>query len=98
MAGSWQELCRFDISNSVTDERAVCYVAWDLAHKAAAPEPSEVLTTKVVPFGTLIQMVMAGEISDSLTIVMTLMAYAKALRGEGPATICNLALEPLRGT
>ena len=88
-ANAWSELIRFDLSNSVTDENAVCYLAWDLSHGEAAPEPSEELTIKRVSFRALFEMVLKGEISDSLTIVMTLMAHAKALRGEVPQPICG---------
>lgn len=86
-AGGWAPLCEFDISNSVTDERAVCFLAWDLTPGAAAPDPSEALTIKSVFFHQLLEMVLSGEITDSLTIVMTLTAQAKALRGEIPGPI-----------
>ncbi|WP_428410139.1 NUDIX domain-containing protein [Hyphococcus sp.] len=91
-AKEWAPLCGFDISNSVTDERAVCFLAWDLSEGAAAPEPSEALTVKKVSFKDLLEMVMSGEVTDSLTIVMALTAYAKALRGELPAPISHLLL------
>lgn len=91
--GQWAELCRFDISNSVTDERAVCFLAWDLKSGEAAPESSEELTVKRVSFKTLLNMTLSGEITDSLTIVMTLTAYAKALRGDAPAPICKCIIE-----
>lgn len=97
-AGGWSELCRFDVSNSVTDERAVCFLAWDLTQGASRPEPSEALTLKRVPFKELYQMVLDGEISDSLTIVMTLTAAAKALRGEAPAPIYQQLLAGLSRT
>ena len=92
-AQSWMELSRFDVSNSVTDEQAISYLAWDLEAGPAAPEPSEALALKRVSFKTLLEMVMSGEITDSLTIVMTLTAYIKALRGEAPAPICNRIIE-----
>lgn len=88
-AAAWAPLSAFDISNSVTDERAICYLAWDLKDGAAAPEPSEALTVKWVSYKDLLEMVMTGEITDSLTIVMTLTALAKALRGEIPAPISH---------
>lgn len=91
-ARSWAPLSSFDISNSVTDEKAVCFLAWDLEEGEASPDPSEALTIKRVSFKTLLEMVMSGEIRDSLTIVMTLTAYAKALRGEAPAPISDCML------
>lgn len=92
-AHAWSELTQFDISNSVTDEKAICYLAWDLEAGNASPEPSEALTLKQVSFKSLLEMVMSGEITDSLTIVMTLTAYAKALRKEAPAPICDRIIE-----
>ena len=86
-AKQWAPLCQFDISNSVTDERAVCYIAWELSQGAASPEPSEALTVKKIFFKDLLEMVISGEITDSLTIVMTLTAHAKALRGALPEPI-----------
>ena len=47
-AQSWAPLCDFDISNSITDEKAVCFLAWDLALGNAQPDPSEALTIKRV--------------------------------------------------
>ncbi len=96
-AKSWAPLCAFDVSNSVTDERAACFFAWDLTGGAAAPEPSEELAMKKVSFKTLLDLVMTGEIRDGLTTTMTLMAYVKALRREAPAPICELILASAAG-
>ncbi|PQA87118.1 NUDIX domain-containing protein [Hyphococcus luteus] len=94
-AREWERLCEFDISNSVTDERAVCYLAWDLSEGEAAPDPSEALTIKQVFFKDLLEMVMSGEITDSLTIVMVMTAYIKALHGALPEPISTLILAGL---
>lgn len=91
-ASNWEELCRFDISNSVTDEKAVCFLAWGLSAGAASPEPSEALKLKKVRFNELLDMVVSGKITDSLTIVMTLTAHTKALRGDAPAPISQFLL------
>ena len=89
-ADHWVELSRFDISNSVTDERAVCYLAYGLKPGDMSPDPSEVLKIKRLPFGELLRMVMSGEITDSLTIIMTLMAreMAKPVSVETNAARC----------
>ncbi len=91
-ACAWAPLSAFDISNSVTDERAICYIAWDLREGFATPEASEALTIKWICYKDLLEKVMAGEITDSLTIVMTLTAHFKALRGELPPPICKALL------
>lgn len=87
VAQEWLEISSFDVSNSVTDERAVCFLAWNLEEGEAMPEPSEALQVWKVKFTALLEMVMTGEITDSLTIIMVLKAYSLALRGEAPALI-----------
>ena len=93
-AENWQTLSTFDVSNSVTDEKAICYLAWNLTAGDAAPESSEALTVKRVLFNDLLEMVMRGEITDSLTIIMTLTAHIKALRSELPMPISHLIIAP----
>lgn len=94
VAASWARMIAFDVSNSVTDERAVCFYAWDLSAGEPAPEASEALTIRRVPFNALLEMVMNGDITDSLTIVMALAAQAQALRGAAPAPISGFLLAP----
>lgn len=91
-AGQWIELSSFDISNSVTDEAAVCFLAADLAVGDAAPEPSEDLNLRRIFFNDLLHEVLTGRIRDSLTIVMTLTAYVKAQRGELPEAVSKAIL------
>ncbi len=95
-AQDWALFFSFDVSNSVTNERAKCFFAWNLEPGPAAPEPSEVLTIKRISFSSLYEMVLSGEITDSLTIVMVLTAFSKALRGDAPALISRhiLAADP----
>lgn len=80
-AAHWAEFGRFDTSNSVTDESAVCFLAWGLSAGAPEPDPTEVFAYETVPFAALHNRVLAGEISDSLTIVMVLKAAALARAG-----------------
>ena len=88
-ASGWREMCQFDISNSVTNEVGICFLAWGLTQSAPSPESSEELSLRKVPFKRLLEMVMNGEISDSLTIIMTLFAHQMALRGDAPASISD---------
>ncbi len=91
-AGTWIKLTEFDLSNSVTDEASVCFLATDLTPGETAPDPTEDLDHQFVTFGKLFNLVLAGEIRDSLTIIIVLAAYTKALRGELPAPICQSIL------
>ncbi len=68
-AASWQELARVDLSNSVTDERAVLFLATDLTHGDAEPEPTEALHVRWVSFQEALAMTMDGRITDVMSVV-----------------------------
>jgi hypothetical protein len=61
-----------DLSNSATDEHAILYVARNLSFTQSEPEETEDLQLKKVPFDTLYQMVMSGEIQDAMTVAAVL--------------------------
>jgi 8-oxo-dGTP pyrophosphatase MutT (NUDIX family) len=69
-AATWREIGRVHISNSVTDERAVLFVANGLRHGSAALEGTEEdLTLRWVPFEETMRMIDDGRITDALTVV-----------------------------
>ena len=68
-AGTWRELGRAALSNSVTDEIAIFFVATDLRGGAASPEGTEELQTQWVPFGEALEMTLDGRIGDALSIL-----------------------------
>jgi 8-oxo-dGTP pyrophosphatase MutT (NUDIX family) len=68
-AATWVELGRLSLSNSVTDERAVLFLATGLTHGEAAPEPSESLEVRWLPFSDVLAMTLDGRIHDVLTVV-----------------------------
>jgi 8-oxo-dGTP pyrophosphatase MutT (NUDIX family) len=67
--GTWRELCRCDLSNSVTDETAVLFVATDLVAGTAAPEGTEKIEMRWVAFNDAMAMIARSEIADVMTIV-----------------------------
>jgi 8-oxo-dGTP pyrophosphatase MutT (NUDIX family) len=67
--GEWRELCRADLSNSVTDEDAVMFVATGLVPGVATPEGTEELATRWVDFDEAMAMIATGEIRDAMTIL-----------------------------
>ncbi len=91
-ARHWRPLADFDLSNSVTDEKAACYLAWGLEAGTAEPEADEVLAQRLVSFSALHEMVLKGDIRDSLTIIMVLAAKAQAERGLLPEEPTRLIL------
>lgn len=91
-ADKWLELAAFDLSNAVTDEVSICYLAWDLTWGPADPDPDERLQVELAPFAELHERVLAGDVRDALTIVMALTAREKAARGALPADVAALLL------
>ena len=78
------EIGRADLSNSVTDERAVLFLGWELSQGEARPDGDEVLAHRRVPFADLLSEVLSGQVTDALTHLLVLTALARAQRGELP--------------
>ncbi len=72
IANNWQQILDLHVSNSVTDEAGVAYVATGLEFGEAEPEDTEKLEVRKVPFLEAWEMVMKGEITDSLSMVAIL--------------------------
>ncbi|MEX1296766.1 MAG: NUDIX hydrolase [Candidatus Limnocylindrales bacterium] len=68
-AREWRVIGRWELSNSVTDEAAVAYLATDLAHGTAVPDPDEQLEFRWAPFDEVMTMIERGEITDALTVL-----------------------------
>ncbi len=71
-AADWRKLGKAHLSNSVSDELAVWYLATDLAPGERRPEGSERLVVRRVACGEALRMVLAGEITDSLSVIAIL--------------------------
>lgn len=71
-AAEWTEIQRMHLSNSVSDELAIIYLARDLEQFEAEPEETEQLVIKKLPFEDAYQMVCRGEITDSMTVAAVL--------------------------
>lgn len=71
-ANRWTKLLEMHLSNSVSDELAIIYVAEDLEQFEAEPEETELLEIKKVTFDHALKMVMEGEITDSMTVTAIL--------------------------
>ncbi|HAD97435.1 MAG TPA: DNA mismatch repair protein MutT [Cryomorphaceae bacterium] len=67
-AESLELIQEMDLSNSATDERALIYVARGLSFHDADPDETEKLQVKRIPFEELYQMVLKGEVTDSLSV------------------------------
>jgi 8-oxo-dGTP pyrophosphatase MutT (NUDIX family) len=69
VGGEWREICRAELSNSVTDEVTILFVATGLESGPASPEGTEQLQLRWVPFDEAMAMIAAGEIPDAMTIL-----------------------------
>jgi 8-oxo-dGTP pyrophosphatase MutT (NUDIX family) len=66
-AASWREIATLDLSNSISDEVGLLYLATDLTDGDAAPEGTEELRLSRVPFEEVMAMVDRGEIPDAMS-------------------------------
>jgi 8-oxo-dGTP pyrophosphatase MutT (NUDIX family) len=67
-AKRWDKIQELTLSNSVTDERCIIYLARDLTQHAAMPEETEQLVVKKIPFEEVFRMVQTGDITDAVTV------------------------------
>ena len=71
-ARQWRQILRMHLSNSVTDEESIVYLATGLEQGEASPEETERLALRRLPFSEVVQMVQRGEITDSITVAAVL--------------------------
>lgn len=67
-AGHWEVLLRMHLSNSVTDEYCIVFLATDLQQFAAEPEETEQLRYLKLPLSEVWLRVKSGEITDAITV------------------------------
>lgn len=68
-AENWDKLIEFNTSNSVTDEKAIIYLAQNLKSVATHWDETELLEVKKIHLDEVMEMINRGEIKDSLTII-----------------------------
>lgn len=68
-ADKWTVLGTAYLSNSVSDENSIYYVASGLTQHQSDPEETEQLALKKIPLREVIEMIEEGEITDSLSII-----------------------------
>jgi 8-oxo-dGTP pyrophosphatase MutT (NUDIX family) len=89
-ANGWAEILGMDLSNSVTDERSVIFLAWELSETPAQPDETELLQIARLPFWEAVDRVKRGEIRDSMTAAALLRVALMALQDELPRPIAKL--------
>lgn len=81
VAANWTYLGEIQTSNSSTNERGFAYLATGLTFGDNAPEETEDLAIRKVPFENAVQMALTGEISDALAVAALLRAWHYLNRG-----------------
>jgi 8-oxo-dGTP pyrophosphatase MutT (NUDIX family) len=85
-AATWHELGRLTLSNSISDERAVLFLATDLQVGEAHPDPTEALDLRWVAFDEALAMTLDGRITDAMSVVaIQRVALARLARAAGSA-------------
>lgn len=91
-AGELRDILEMDLSNSLSDERAIVFLATDLTPGEANPEPTEVLKRRTAHFTELLDRVVGGHIRDSMTVAAVLRAHHMAVTGELPPDLAKAML------
>jgi 8-oxo-dGTP pyrophosphatase MutT (NUDIX family) len=92
-ANCWKEILQAEVSNSLTDEQAFGYLAWDLKQGDQALEGTEEIVLKRIHFRQALEFVMSDELRDLPTIAMLLKAHHMARTGLLDADLSRAMLE-----
>lgn len=80
-AGVLREVNTHWTSKSVVDETATVFLGRDLVRVDALPDETEFLQVDVFAFGQVLEMVLTGEIRDSMTVIAVLLAALDRNKG-----------------
>jgi len=94
VAAEWRAVLWAQLSNSVTDERAIGYVALGLSQGASGhqADDTEDIVLARVPFREALDAALAGYLQDILTVAMLLRAYHMAREGSLPGALARAML------
>ncbi len=80
-AETWTPILAMDLSNSITDEEGIVFLATGLKAGRKQPEATEVLRHRRAAFMEVLERVIDGRIRDSLTVAAMLRAHHMAVTG-----------------
>jgi len=78
-----EQVSTYHTSKSVVDETAHLFLADGLQRRNRAPDETEFIDVGAFPFDTVLQMVLEGEIVDSMTIIAVLLAARRREKPRG---------------
>ena len=93
-AAEWRKVLQVQLSNSVTDERALGYLALGLSESEGghqADDTEEIVLARV-PFHEALDAALAGQMEDVLTVAMLLRVYHMAREGALPDALTRVML------
>jgi 8-oxo-dGTP pyrophosphatase MutT (NUDIX family) len=82
IAEEWTQLFQMHLSNSVSDELAIIFLARKLHQGEAEPEETEQLVVKKIPFAEMVKMVEEGIITDAMTVATVYKVQLLFLQGK----------------
>jgi len=82
IADHWEPLLSMHLSNSVSDELAIIFLARGITQKTAEPEETEQLQIQKLPFEKVYEMVEAGIITDSMSVAAIYKIKLMLLQGK----------------
>ncbi|WP_421791197.1 NUDIX domain-containing protein [Hyphobacterium sp.] len=92
-AKNWNEIMQAEVSNSLTDEEAFGYLAWDLTQGIQELDGTEEIELRREPFLKAVEMAVSGEIRDLFSVAMILKAHYMALNGALDANLSAALLD-----
>jgi len=72
VAREWTPIIELHLSNSVSDEKAIIFLARQLEQREPEPEETEQLVVRKLPFAEAYRMVEQGIITDSMSVAAIL--------------------------
>jgi 8-oxo-dGTP pyrophosphatase MutT (NUDIX family) len=95
IAGQWREISRLHLSNSVSDEVAVHFLATDLTPGPPSPDGTEDLAVRWVPFDEALAMALDGRITDAMSVAALLQVGLTRMRAGSNSS--GTTISPTRG-
>jgi 8-oxo-dGTP pyrophosphatase MutT (NUDIX family) len=74
VANLWEPLLEMHLSNSVSDEKAIIFLARELEQREPMPDETEQLLVRRMPFEEAYRMVERGQITDAMSVAAILKA------------------------
>jgi 8-oxo-dGTP pyrophosphatase MutT (NUDIX family) len=92
-ARDWRQVLLGQLSNSVSDELCVGFIATGLSQSEAEPDETEALALARVPFAEALEQALCGNIQDIMTVAILLRAYHMAREGALPEPLAKAMLD-----